>query len=565
MARFQDGALSLLRKSRQFYLFPLRQRVALSQSPLILAIILLLPIVYATKPGAYSDPEFQTGLGLIAGLSVLSVAVPWDRFRWSVYVLIPILDFVAIALLYRSVQPTVPGMSALAVFPVLWLAWSAVAPRIAVLVAVAGALLVALAPLAGTGGVSPEELLRPALVPLIMFLVYLATSITVQDAASHQKALEEKDQALKQSLRDSRSRAQLLDAVLDTIDVGVVVLARDGHIMLMNNRQLANHQLAVPPESDGEDEAEMLIYAPDGLTPLPAEERPVARALRRETFSGCLIWVGRGDRQRALAVSARPLSDEDGGCNGSVIAFSDVTDMLRALRAKDDFVASVSHELRTPLTSIIGYLDLAVSDAEDEGLSASLQGSLSVALRNAERLLVLVADLLSTVSDSVHLVTGELSLCDLARLAAESAALRAETAGIQLVVEAPSEVRGHFDSTRVQQVLDNLVSNAIKYSPNGGTVTIRVLGGEDSVVLEVEDEGIGMSESEQRDAFNRFFRAAAVKKAGIPGVGLGLGITKDIVDAHGGTITLSSRLGAGTVFRVELPREPLPARGVRAG
>lgn len=559
MSRFKDATLSSLGKRRDFYLFALRDRVALSQSPLVLAVVVLLPIVFVAKPEAYSNPEFLTGLGLIAVLSLLSVSVPWDRCFNRAYLLVPLLDFGAIALLYRGVRPDVPGVAALAVFPVLWLAWSGVAPRLAALAAFSGALLVAWAPLFGSGP-EPADLLAPGLVPLVMLLMYLAAAITVQDAAAQQQALEEKDRELKRSLQDSRRRAQLLDAVQDTIDVGVVVLARDGHIMLMNNRQLATHQLSVPADTDGEDEADMLLFDQDGCTPLPPADRPMARALRREAYSGSLMWVGRGAEQRAMAVSARPLNDEDGEFNGSVLAFSDVTDMLRALRAKEDFVASVSHELRTPLTSIIGYLDLAIADAEDEGLSESLQASLSVALRNAERLLVLVADLLTTASDSIHLEAGELSLRDLARSAADSAGPRADAAGIRIVVEAPADVRGVFDSTRIQQVLDNLVSNAIKYSPGGGTVTLRVLSGDASVVLEVEDEGMGMSEAEQGEVYNRFFRAAAVKKAGIPGVGLGLGITKDIVAAHGGTICLTSQPGAGTTFRVELPLQKTAGR-----
>ena len=111
----------------------------------------------------------------------------------------------------------------------------------------------------------------------------------------------------------------------------------------------------------------------------------------------------------------------------------------------------------------------------------------------------------------------------------------------------------------MQQVFDNLISNAIKYSPGGGTVTIRVCLEGDSAVIEVRDQGMGMTEAEQGEAFTRFFRSAAVKKAAIPGVGLGLGITRDIVEAHGGKITLRSRPGTGSVFRVELPLVPRAA------
>ena len=102
-------------------------------------------------------------------------------------------------------------------------------------------------------------------------------------------------------------------------------------------------------------------------------------------------------------------------------------------------------------------------------------------------------------------------------------------------------------------MLDNLLSNAIKYSPDGGAVTVRAWSGPDSVVLEVKDNGMGMSPEDQREVFTKFFRTGQVKKAAIPGVGLGLVITKSIVEAHGGRISFESDPGAGTTFRVELP------------
>lgn len=559
MSSLKGRALSFLGIRRDFHELDLRLRVALSQLPLFAAVLFSLPLVYAVKPEAYADADFLAGVCLVIVLSAAAIALPWDNFVQPAYWVIPILDFFAIALLFRGVQPDVAGMVVLAVFPVLWLAWSGFAPRSASIISVAGSLLIIWAPLYGTDPVA-ADFIRPVLIPLVMLAVHKSAAVMTQDAAGQQRALEEKDLALKQSLADSRRRAELLDAVLDTIDVGVIVQARDGHVMLMNNRQLAIHKLAVPEEAGNWTEAEMFIYGQDGFTPLPAEERPLARAMRREAFSDCLVWVGRGAEQRALTVSARPLGCENGGFNGSVVAFGDVTDMMRALRAKEDFVASVSHELRTPLTSIIGYLDLAIGEAEDDGLSTSLRTSLTVAMRNAERLLVLVADLLTTASGSVHLDPADLSLRELVGSAADSAAPRALAAGIRLQIRPGEDIRGRFDAVRVQQVLDNLISNAIKYSPAGTTVTVQVKRADGCAVLEVSDEGMGMTEAEQAEIFNRFFRTAAVKKAAIPGVGLGLGITRDIVEAHGGKITLTSAPGVGTTFRVELPLEHVVQR-----
>ncbi|MER2133588.1 MAG: ATP-binding protein [Arthrobacter sp.] len=537
--------------------------MALSQLPLVTAVVAMLLLVLAIKPSAFADPVFLTGLALIGILSVLSVAVRWDRFSRPAYWIIPILDFVAIGFFYNAVRPEVTGTVLLSIFPVFWLAWSGHAPRTAAAVTVAGSLLIVWSPPLLAGSTRPGDYLSVLMIAVGNLLVHKAASVMTLSADSQQRALEEKDRALKTSLQDSRRRAQLLNAVLEAIDVGVVVLARDGHVMLMNSRQLATHNLALP--ADGEcTEADLLIFEQDGQTPVPPEERPLARAMRPEAFSDCLVSVGRGPGQRAMAVSARPLMDEHGGFNGSVVAFSDVTDMLRALRAKNDFVASVSHELRTPLTSIIGYLDLAL-DADDDRLDPQLRSSLAVALRNAERLLVIVSDLLTTASGSVHLERTEVSLGELATCVAGSARPRAEAAGIELRLDIPEPVPGSFDQVRLQQVLDNLISNAIKYSPDGGTVTVRVRGEGELAVLEVEDQGMGMTEAEQAEVFNRFFRSAAVKKAAIPGVGLGLGITRDIVEAHGGRITVSSRPGAGSVFRVELPRESCARQGVAAG
>ncbi|MFZ3417166.1 sensor histidine kinase [Arthrobacter sp. 3Tela_A] len=553
MSSFKGRALSLLGIHKDFHELSLRVRVALSQLPLFTAVAVLMPLVLIIKPSAFTDPALLTGLALIGILSALSVGVAWEKYFQPAYWIIPILDFVAIGFLYNAVRPEVTGTVLLSVFPVFWLAWSGHAPKTAALLTVTGSLLIVWSPPLLAGSTRPEDYLSVLMMAVVNLLVHKAASVMTLSADGQQLALEQKDRALKTSLQDSRRRAQLLDAVLEAIDVGVIVLAKDGHVMLMNSRQLATHALALPAD-DKSAEADLLLFEQDGHTPVPPEDRPLARAMRREAFSDCLISIGRGPGQRAMAVSARPLLDEHGEFNGSVMAFSDVTDMLRALRAKDDFVASVSHELRTPLTSIIGYLDLAL-DADEDQLHPQLRSSLEVTLRNAERLLVIVSDLLTTASGSVHLERTELCLGELATCVAGSAQPRAQAAGVELRLDIPEPVRGSFDQVRLQQVLDNLLSNAIKYSPDGGTVTVRVRREGELAVLEVQDQGIGMTEAEQAEVFTRFFRSAAVKKAAIPGVGLGLGITRDIVEAHGGRVTVSSRPGAGSVFRVELPRE----------
>jgi signal transduction histidine kinase len=144
-------------------------------------------------------------------------------------------------------------------------------------------------------------------------------------------------------------------------------------------------------------------------------------------------------------------------------------------------------------------------------------------------------------------------VAELVRASVSAALPRAAAANVQLRADAPERLEAHVDSARMSQVLDNLVSNAIKYSPNGGDVVVT-LGSEDAhLVCRVSDTGMGMSEKDQAEVFTKFFRTGNVRNTSIPGVGLGLSISKAIVEAHGGTIQLRSALGRGTTFTVKVP------------
>ncbi|WP_146755367.1 PAS domain-containing sensor histidine kinase [Arthrobacter sp. AQ5-05] len=280
-----------------------------------------------------------------------------------------------------------------------------------------------------------------------------------------------------------------------------------------------------------------------------AEDRPVRRAVLGGSFTDYQIWVGSDDRARAFSTTARTMKDADGNYDGAVIAFHDITDMLAALAAKDDFVARVSHEFRIPLSSILGYASLIMDDGQD--LPAEITSSLAVIERNAERLLGLVNDLLATKSMMFRPAP-----TDFAQLVAHSLAAAAPAAITNAVtlhnsVEGPMPVVG--DAGRIGQLLDNLISNAIKYSPDGGTVTVRAWTEGEDLLCTIQDTGIGMNNAEQAEAFTRFFRADLALQRAIPGLGLGLRITKSIVEMHGGTISLQSAPGAGTTIRFTLP------------
>jgi signal transduction histidine kinase len=237
------------------------------------------------------------------------------------------------------------------------------------------------------------------------------------------------------------------------------------------------------------------------------------------------------------------------------------------MRQKDDFAAAVSHELRTPLTSILGYLELIEQSNAER--SAPDDGYLVVVKRNAERLLRLVSDLLlvSEVEDSMlALEFQDVDLRQLATECAEAAKPAADAKGIALRVGDGPALRLGGDRGRLAQMMDNLVSNAIKFTPNGGTVTITTAMRDGHGVFEVADSGMGISTPDQSHLYDRFFRSRDAAAQAIPGTGLGLTITKAIVDAHGGSIELRSVVGRGTTFVVTLPGAEVtePATSVRS-
>jgi len=224
---------------------------------------------------------------------------------------------------------------------------------------------------------------------------------------------------------------------------------------------------------------------------------------------------------------------------------------------KDEFVSLVSHELRTPLTSIRGYLEL-VLDGAGGSLTEEQDRFLRVVERNADRLLGLVGDLLFVAQVDAGRLPLEFDDLDLAQVAAEcveGARPAAEAKGLELILDAPPlAVKG--DRGRLDQLLGNLVSNAVKFTPDGGRVTVRVSAEDEGALIEVSDTGIGVPEAERDQLFTRFFRSSTATEHAIPGTGLGLVIAKAIAEAHGGQIAVESRQGVGTTFKVTLPLAP---------
>jgi signal transduction histidine kinase len=201
-------------------------------------------------------------------------------------------------------------------------------------------------------------------------------------------------------------------------------------------------------------------------------------------------------------------------------------------------------------------------DPDESELDPEQRRFLRVVERNASRLQRLVGDLLFVAqfgARQLSLDTAPTQIEDVAAESVESARSRADELGIVLRLDAESAPACVADAGRLGQPLDNLISNALKFTPTGGRVDVRVLERGDRVLVEVADTGIGIAQADQARLFERFYRTPSATELAIPGVGLGLSISKAIVEGHGGSIRVSSEEGRGTTFTVELPLMGAPA------
>lgn len=260
---------------------------------------------------------------------------------------------------------------------------------------------------------------------------------------------------------------------------------------------------------------------------------------------------------KTLAVHGTPLPGSPQG--GAILVFHDVSDLRRLERMREDFVANVSHELKTPLASIKAYTETLLDWAlRDEEVNVRFLHRIE---EQAERLNQLIMDLLSLA----RLDSGEgifdhepLALAPLIRKCVESVRGRAEAKGLALDLDF-----GPLDDTTVivadeeavRQILDNLIDNAVKYTPERGWVRIACSLTAQSVSIEVADSGIGIPRDDLARVFERFYRVDKARSRELGGTGLGLSIVKHLVQSIGGTISVASRVGEGTQFAVQLPRE----------
>jgi two-component system phosphate regulon sensor histidine kinase PhoR len=352
------------------------------------------------------------------------------------------------------------------------------------------------------------------------------------------------------------SSAALFRGIVEAAPDAMLVVAADGRIVLANPR------------------TEVMFGYPLGELPgqsievlIPHQHRAAHVGYRAEFgespatrdmgLHADLYGLRRDQTEFPIDVSLAPLRTEEGVM--TIVAVHDATQRKKVeaqtQQLRDDIIATVSHELRTPLTSIIGYAEV-LDDLDERDLSAQARTMMSAIHRNAMRELRLVDDLLTMafLDDARLAVTlTPLDLVEVVAQVVDDAQLQARAADLTLRMgaNACAPIRG--DRTRLAQVTDNLIVNAMKFTPAKGRIEVCVTNQGDTAVLEVRDTGVGIAAEDLPQLFERLYRSASAIASQTPGAGLGLPIVKKIVTAHGGQVEVSSELGRGTVVRVLIP------------
>lgn len=534
--------------------------------------------------GFYVSSQVEVGIAVIAIIAVTTFAaiISSRKSLWSWGLVIPVVDFIAIGLLRDGVGSSTTVFAALVALPIVWLA--AEEGRKFVIFASLGAALTVYTPfILGLSIVDNIDTLIRGGFSVLVFGIAAAVINGISRAARHRlskvhRLVEQSRVMLAESVQHAielkQSEMKLLNvermfreiwqsvteqAVIGTDLTGLIDAFNPGAEKMLGVDSLDVEGKRRIDEFHCEDEllerARDLSY-PAGATVLNPGFSALVESARLGTAEVREWSYLRSDGTiMPIELAVTPRLDRSGETVGYLFVAHDQTKAREIARLKDEFVGLISHELRTPLSSILGYLEL-LRDDEDAPLSESQLRYLGVAERNAHRLLRLVGDLLFTAqveSGKFDLDQKEQDLVPIVLASVESARPVAAAAGITLRTELVEGLIVNGDSVRIGQACDNLISNAIKFTPSGGSVTLGLSEVDSDVVITVKDTGMGIAASELDKLFSRFFRASTATRNAVPGVGLGLVITRAIIRAHGGDIGVTSEEGVFTCFSITLP------------
>lgn len=398
----------------------------------------------------------------------------------------------------------------------------------------------------GIGGFAAEVMLTP---DGIAGFVAVTT-------ADHLTLTAQREELLRSVAREvalTLERTELADEVEENRRLAESVLREmsDG-VLVLDHQQIC--RIANPAAVRLLGRSRTAVIGHPATEYLPITANTLERQRQRHGTDGTAPLVTEvGGRQ--VAVVATPFPEPDPDRTGLILMLRDLSAQAEAERVKQDFVSMVGHELRTPLTLIRTTIDL-LHEGDAGELNETQQRIVGVLRNNSERLMSLISDLLDMSAldaGRMHIAPDWIDLGDAIQSATESQRNHAATKQHTLHVEVPAGITVWADRTRIEQVVSNLVSNAIKYTPPGGTVAVAVRDAGEVVEITVSDDGIGIAPQEQDQLFEKFYRTSAGQRT-TGGAGLGLAITRALVELHGGTVRVESDGQTGSTFIVTLPR-----------
>jgi PAS domain S-box-containing protein len=371
------------------------------------------------------------------------------------------------------------------------------------------------------------------------------------------RAFNYMSEELRHYVGELQAQKARLEAVLEASPEAVIATDPTGRVTMAN--PAAARILGVGPEAYGKRLDELEV--PEAVLSVLREAIGGSGVAREVELDGeKSYWAYASRMGDAATDGARDGSASNGA--GALLAVRDISEHRSLEKAKTAFVSDVSHELRTPLTTVQSALDLM--ERASERLDPLEQRALTLADGELKRLRGMVEELLTLArmdSRRYSLQTSQTDLGEVARGVVETMEDRARRFGIELrlSVESPTGGAGCVcDAGKVRQVLINLLDNAIKYSDPGGRVEVSVFEEGEEAVVRVADTGVGIPEEDLPNLFERFYRVDKDRSRATGGSGLGLSISKQIVDLHGGEISVRSQVGRGSTFEVRLPKAPVP-------
>lgn len=360
------------------------------------------------------------------------------------------------------------------------------------------------------------------------------------------EAVEGQTKLLVEENRKIKREKHRINSVLRHVAEGLIIIDNEGKVLVLN--PAAEDLLGVNKE------AKIGQHILEGLT----EEQMISLAKDKQQEVEIELNGVSDDTKKTLRASTAVIESEEGETIGMVSVLSDITKQKELERMKEAFVSNVTHDLRAPLISIQKSLSLFLDSNKDK-LSGDQKQFLEIASNNASRLTTLVNDLLDVAkleAGHVRLNYSEVKIDDVASSVFDMLGAWSESRNVQLKKEGLENISLDADEKLLNQALTNLVGNAIKFTPEGGSVTIKAETVEKEIKISVIDTGCGIPEDSLEKIFGKFEQAKSIPTAGSPkGTGLGLAIVKEIVQLHGGKIWIESKVGEGSKFIFQIPKE----------